>query len=169
MKLKLLALHAMLLAALLVMMAPTQANADSLGCTLVRSKQLRYYTTSRYSAAIAHADNTWSGLGRVSIYKVSSPSSAEVRIYDVNSNVDWWGYTRCGDRDIRMNVYHLGGADGGSLEKSIAAHEFGHALGLGHHNYYNGYKQLMHTCSGCSPVITTPQYHDRQQFYIENP
>jgi hypothetical protein len=121
-----------------------------------------------YITAINHADNAWSALGRVSIYQYVTGNSGSIDLgwYNYTNSTDGLcGYARNAPTGvIYLNTVYMDPAND-FQEKSCAAHEFGHSLGIGDHGAgYSG--ALMYGHVG---TYNTPQAHDREDYYARWP
>lgn len=149
------------------------------GVDSVSGREIRMKSNTDYVDARAHARQVWNDLNvatNVHVRYAESGETPTVKWLDVTSRKSWAGFwdNRSGVDYIKMNKRVLGapGAAGLSLrvEKAVAAHELGHALGLAHNP---DDRQLMEACAGCdtsdNPLVTAPQDHDREDYYIRWP
>ncbi len=130
-----------------------------LNCNSVDSGEIRYSDNTAYDDALDHAIDIWNSYELIYLVPDDWASFEDLVWYDVDrDDVDWAGKYYCYayyTDEIRMNSYIL---DGQSLfmQKYVAAHEQGHALGLAHNQ--TDYSQLMWYTAVCG--CNTPQSHD---------
>ncbi len=156
-------------AALLAILITSTASAHYfVSVTAVSGRRIAYVEYTKYDYARKHAVGVWNVLGEVKIAPATGGETVDLRWADVyRSDVSWWGYytSYSGSDLIGLNKYWLDKSYAGlTTEKAVAGHELGHALGLGHNPYRT---QLMNTCPACADgsLVTTPQSHDRADYY----
>jgi predicted Zn-dependent protease len=144
---------------------PSGYAAHYIDSDSVKNGAIRYKNSSRDLKAVDHADHAWNQLTTISVYPASSP---DLIFYDANySTASWDGlYTpKYGADTIHLNIYYMDKYTT-PVQARVAAHEMGHALGLGDHEEYSYRKILMYKCSTCNPY-NTPTHHDRQDYYAK--
>lgn len=140
----------------------SSAHAHFLGFDSVDGSALHYQRyTPWFSDAVDWAASQWRDLGgNIGIVEGYYAPGITLQIktaYDPNA--PWDGAYYNWSHEIFFNTYYTNTYNQDE-KRALATHEFGHALGLAH-SYYG---QIMYGCSTCSGV-TTPQNHDRQDFY----
>lgn len=107
------------------------AYADAQGWDLVDSGQnLHYEDYTAYDGVLSNAVSTWNSLGSVNIEPSPSSSETDVSVGDTSS-MSAMGYTTTSDQSITFNSSTLSYSTE-NAQNAAGAHEFGHALGLGH-------------------------------------
>ncbi|SEN29303.1 matrixin family metalloprotease [Lihuaxuella thermophila] len=141
---------------------PSLVFAHFLGYSAVDEGEIRWDSSTSYTAARDHAITVWNALGKVNIAPDTLSIIEDLTFLDDNrSDVSWDGlYTNTSGADeIYLNRYYLQKYSD-FKRKAVAAHELGHALGLAHSYRPN----LMYQCSTCTGV-NTPQQHDKADYY----
>jgi hypothetical protein len=140
------ALGGLLLALSVVLVGTQSASAYNLeSCEWPGpSTTWTYYSgpPSGYGTPINNAAKSWGNQTNFTYRKKDTvPAGVTVDVADYG-NVSWWGVTSpttCTQyfpfnlTIVRINRYHLNGTPGPE-KRAVATHEFGHSLGLAHHN-----------------------------------
>lgn len=107
------------------------AGAEAQGWDLVDSgRNLHYEDYTAYDSALDHAVGVWNNLGSIAIEP--SPGGGETDAYvGDSSSMSAMGYTQTSDESITFNPQWMDPSTQNG-QNAAAAHEFGHALGLGH-------------------------------------
>lgn len=129
----------------------------------VNNGSLIYHNKSKYGSAVTHADNTWSALGKVNVAPAPNTLTYDLRWEDYTNSTDGL----CGFESnstasyIKLNTVYMDPADDWH-EKSCAAHELGHGLGIGDHG--TGYESnaLMYGHVG---RFKDPMQHDKNDYF----
>jgi snapalysin len=146
---------ALLLIALAAPAVPAQTTSHHIRHR-VRNAELTVQDKTRYNDALRWGMAEWNAMGSVRIYTVAS--NARVRVEDYDSPDGYCGWYDP-DGAIYMNVNCLGPSP--SKRRATAAHEFGHAVGIGDH--YSGYStQLMYHL--IRTHIEVPKKHDKYDY-----
>lgn len=145
-----------------LMLAPL-ATAHEFGCDAVDDGEIRYEDFTQYDDALAHAVAAWHVLGNVDILPDTWWTAVDLQWLDTyRTDVVWDGLFLCGP--IAPQFAYLNDAYfetyGWRKKRAVATHELGHGLGLGHS--YS--PQIMYRCASCGG-FTTPQSHDREDYY----
>lgn len=128
-----------------------------------------YTDYTAYDMAKTHSDNVWSALGKVDIhpYVQGETGGITLEFLDYTSTTDGlcgYEYNQPVAR-LRLNTAYMDPADDWN-EKSCAAHEMGHAMGLGDHGGEYQSNALMYGHVG---RFTAPMQHDKDDFYTRWP
>ncbi len=141
----------------------TTATAHYLNDDSVDGRELRYEDSTKWDDARVWSISRWRELGRLTIAFDTASTVTDLTFQDYNSNDGRCGYWdgRTGSDVARYNDRFFGGYST-TNRRACATHELGHALRLGH-----SYSNQMDYCpvSSCGSVFTTPQYHDRSDYY----
>jgi hypothetical protein len=152
---------------LLVSSGAGVASAHFLGEDSVDGNEIRYEDYSRWDDSHVNAEREWEGLvGGVNIAPDSITTIADLELRDYSANDGLCGYWdgRTGADLLRLNNSYYNGATT-TNRRACTLHEWGHAHGLAHS--FND--QVMDDCpvSACGSVYTTPQAHDRADYYAK--
>ena len=149
------------LAVLIGLLIPASASAHFLGYDSVDGSEIRYEDYTQYDDARIWAINRWNALGEIAIRPDAWNTITDLEFWDWNDcSASWVGIyvgQRPGAEQIYFNICYLKSADT-SQRRNVALHELGHALGLAHS--FPG--QVMNRYI---TTITTPQSHDRADYY----
>lgn len=143
----------------------SSAAAHFLGEDSVDGNEIRYEDYSKWDDAHNNAMAGWENLtGGVNIAPDAWNTVTDLELRDYNSNDGRCGYWdgRTGADLLALNDYVYNGY-GTTNRRACGIHEWGHAHGLGH-SYDD---QVMDDCpvSACGSTYTTPQSHDRSDYY----
>jgi hypothetical protein len=137
------------------------------GVDSVHGGEIHYQEATDYDAALTYARDAWNPVGSVD-FKPDTASTINDLQYDdyfeVTSTVGYWTES-AGEDNIWFNDYWFAG---GSVtnRRAWAAHEDGHALGLGDHESDTWNNTVMDSCPACdSSVPTAPTAHDRADYH----
>lgn len=149
----------------LTVSVPGVAYAHFLGNDSVDDMEIRYQDASRWDDSHNNAMSQWEGLsGGVNILPDSSTTINDLQLSDYSANDGLCGYWQpsFGEDDLRLNNDYYNGAST-TNRRACTLHEWGHAHGLAHS--YND--QAMDDCpvSACGSAYTSPQSHDRSDYY----
>lgn len=145
----------------LTLLLPIGVAAHFSGLSSVDGKEIRWVDYTSYDDSRNWSVDQWNALGKVNIAADVWYTAADLKWEDINDPdalfaAQWRHYAYFIDR-IQFNSPHMNNLST-SEKRMVASHELGHALGLDHS--YAG--QLMEDTVSS---ITTPQSHDRDDYY----
>lgn len=151
---------ALIVPAQLVM--PSAASAHYGSCDSVDGREIRWTSNTALTSQRDYAIAQWNALGAINIAPDTASTSADLRFEDVaRPDKTWLGLYSCRWARIdliKFNLSNLIFYTDNDI-KSVALHELGHALRLGHS--FPG--QVMGPSLQVPPVITI-QSHDRADY-----
>jgi hypothetical protein len=126
-----------------------------------RGYEIRWREYTRYDGPRQHGRNVWEQYGLVNWAPDNSQVPLDLSYYDyTDCNTPtiafYASYSRSRDT-IEFNTCRMNGLSS-FARNYVAAHESGHALGLGH-NGLSG-RSIMYTTVGPNPSFNTPRAHD---------
>lgn len=88
---------------------------------------------SKYSSELKAAAESWTNAthGAINVRVVNTATKGSVRVYDVDRDTHWVGWTRRDPWRILLNDNFLSSMDFGARQATLA-HEIGHTMGLKH-------------------------------------
>jgi len=135
------------------LLMPSTASAHFIGCDSVDGTEIRWTSNTSLTAERDYAIGQWNAVGNIDILPDTFWTASDVKFEDVaRPDKTWLGAYTCSK--IQFNLSQLIFFTPND-RKSVALHELGHALRLGHS--FAG--QVMNP-SLQSPPVLTPQSHD---------
>ncbi|MFF3024540.1 hypothetical protein ACFVRR_18115 [Gottfriedia sp. NPDC057948] len=137
----------------------------SIGSGSVDSKEIRWGSSTKYTANRDYAIKIWNALGKVKIAPDTATTIEDLTFKDVNLpdetfTAQW--VPRIGADRIEFNTPKFNNSGRTTAAKNkTASHELGHALGIGDH-YESNYSGLI--MYGYSSSTTTLQAHDKTDY-----
>jgi predicted Zn-dependent protease len=133
----------------------------------VDSGEIRYEDQTQWDGAKQHSIDTWNACcNPIDILKDDAfhVSDLEIKDYSANDSLCGKYNANTGANDMWLNNSYFNSAT--TDEKlSCAAHEMGHALGLGDHDETQYNDVLMDGCPVCKdPMVKNPQTHDKNDY-----
>jgi len=122
-----------LILSLVLLFGANTAGAHFTGTNSVDGSEIRWGGSTTYSTAWNSGVSTWNGLNPIDILPDTIWTIEDLTIADVSWPLQvWYGAYSPNDDYIYFNTYYMGSLSA-NQKHNIAAHELGHALGLGHH------------------------------------
>lgn len=151
----------------LMVAGPAWAGQHFIGADSVDSGEIRYEDQTQWDGAKQHSIDTWNNCcNPIDILKDDAFHISDLEIKDYSENDGLCGKWRSnsGADDMWLNNSYFNSAT--TDEKAAcAAHEMGHALGMGDHTDSTWNDVLMDSCPVCKdPMVKNPQTHDKGDY-----